>query len=69
MAVGVRVSVRVEVKVKVKVAVKGYIYILYCRQAYKVFLVRLLFSQQSVILAVKPAQILLSLREVVIFSK
>jgi len=32
------------------------------------FLARLLFSQQSVILAVKPVQILLSLKEVIIFS-
>ena len=32
------------------------------------FLIKLLFSQQSIILAVKLVQILLSLREVVIFS-
>jgi hypothetical protein len=55
MVVGVRVGVRVKVKVKVEVEVKvksevkGYIYILYSCQAYKVFLVRLLFSQRSVV--------------------
>ena len=44
MVVGIRVGIRVKVKVKVKVGVKGYIYILYSCQAYKVFLARLLFS-------------------------
>ena len=49
MVIGVRVGVRVKVKIKVKVKVKvksevkGYIYILYSHQAYKVFLIRLLF--------------------------
>ena len=47
--VGVRVKVKIEVKVKVKIKVKskvkGYIYILYSRQACKVFLTRLLFFQ------------------------
>ena len=67
IVIGIRVGVRVKVKVKVEVKVKGYIYVLYSRWAYKVFLVRLLFSQRSIILAVKLVQILLSLREVIIF--
>ena len=41
--VEVKVEVEVEVKVKAEVGVKGYIYVLYCRRAYKVFLARLLF--------------------------
>ena len=67
--VKVEVEVRVEVKVEVKVEAEGCIYVLYSLRAYRVFLVRLLFSQRSIILAVKPVQILLSLREIIIFSK
>ena len=44
------------------------VYVLYSCWACKVFLARLLFSQRSVVLAVKLVQILSSLREVVIFS-
>jgi hypothetical protein len=85
MAIGVRVGVRVEVKVEVEVEVEvrveieveveveveieGCMYVLYSLRAYRVFLARLLFSQRSVVLAVKPVQILSSLREVVIFFK
>ena len=65
----VKVGVKVKVKIKIEVEVKGYIYVLYSLRAYKVFLIKLLFSQQSVVLAVKLIQILLSLREVIIFSK
>ena len=43
-AIVIGIRVKVKVKVKVKVGVKGYIYILYSRQACKMFLVRLLFS-------------------------
>ena len=67
--VNIEVRVKVKIEVKVEVKIKGYMYILYSYQAYKVFLIRLLFSQQFIILAVKPVQILSSLREVVIFFK
>jgi len=47
MRVGIRVKVKVkvEVEVKVEVRVKGCVYVLYSCWAYKMFLVRLLFSQ------------------------
>ena len=50
MAVGIRVEVKVEVevevevKVEVKVEVEGCMYVLYSLRAYRVFLIRLLFS-------------------------
>ena len=37
-------------------------YVLYSRRACKVFLARLLFSQRSVVLAVRPVQILSSFK-------
>ena len=53
LRVEVKVKGKVEVKVGVKVEIKGYIYVLYSRRACKVFLARLLFSQRSVILAIR----------------
>jgi len=51
-----RVEVEVEGKVEGKgiVEVEVYMYVLYSRRTYKVFLARLLFSQQSAVLAVRP---------------
>ena len=43
VGVRVKVKVKIKVKIKVKVRVKGYVYILHSRQAYKVFLAKLLF--------------------------
>jgi len=51
-----RVKVEVEGKVEGKgvVEVKVYVYVLYSRRTCKVFLARLLFSQRSTVLAVRP---------------
>jgi len=50
----VKVEVEGEVKGKGVVEVKVCVYVLYSRQTCKVFLARLLFSQRSAILAVRP---------------
>ena len=51
-----RVEVKVEGEVEGKgvVKVKVCVYVLYSRWTYKVFLARLLFSQRSAVLAIRP---------------
>ena len=55
-----RLRSRSRLRLRLRSRLRSGVYILYSRQACKVFLSKTLFSQQSVVLAVKPVQILLS---------